>query len=296
MSSFLPASLYTEIHNITSTNILIPCYNQYMKEKILLAISDVVLMNILVEKLQQDGYKTYTAQDGKDALDKMKSLMPDLVLVDIVLSGKNGYDVLQEKSFDRFITKIPVIVISNSGVPIKMRLIPSTPMIKDYVIKTHIEPDDVLEKIAKIFSRKYTPKVVGDQTTKISNRTGKKILWVEDDKLLSNILSKKFENTGYSLTRVDDGDKAFEYLSKEIPDIIILDIILPKMNGLDVLQKIKMDERLRKIPVIMLSNMSKQGDIEKAKRLGAQKFMVKAAVSLDEIVTEVANQIENKVQ
>lgn len=267
-----------------------------MKEKILLAISDVVLTNILVERLQQDGYKTYTAQDGKDALDKMKSLMPDLALIDIVLSGKNGYDVLQEKSFDRLITKIPVIIISNSGVPIKMRLIPSTPMIKDYVIKTHIEPDEVLEKIAKIFSRTYSPRATGSQTSKISSGTGKKVLWVEDDKLLSNILSKKFEVTGYSLTRVDDGDKAFEYLSKEIPDIIILDIILPKMNGLDVLQKIKMDERLRKIPVIMLSNMSKQSDIEKAKILGAQKFMVKAAVSLDEIVVEVASQIENKPQ
>jgi DNA-binding response OmpR family regulator len=267
-----------------------------MKEKILLAISDVVLTNILVNRLQEDGYKTYTAQDGKEALDKMKSLMPDLVLVDIVLSGKNGYDVLQEKSFDRLITKIPVIIISNSGVPIKMRLIPSTPMIKDYVIKTHIEPDEVLEKIAKIFSRTYTPRVAGSQSSRINNSTGKKILWVEDDKLLSNILSKKFEATGYSLFRVVDGERAFEYLAKDTPNVIILDIILPKMNGLDVLQKIRMDEKLRKIPVIMLSNMSKQSDIEKAKILGAQKFMVKAAVSLDEIVTEVANQIENKHQ
>ncbi len=265
-----------------------------MKEKILLAISDVVLTNILVEKLRQDGYKTYTALDGKDALEKMKSLSPDLVLIDIVLSGKNGYEVLQEKSYDRMITKIPVIVVSNSGVPIKMRLIPSTPTIKDYLIQTHIEPDEVLQKVAKIFSRKYSPRQEGSKTTLVGGGTGKKVLWVEDDKLLSNILSKKFETTGFSLHRASNGDEAMEYLLREIPDIIILDIILPRINGLDVLQTIKMDERLRNVPVIMLSNMSKQSDIEKAKSLGASKFMVKAAVSLDEIITEVSNQIANK--
>ena len=256
-----------------------------MKEKILLAISDVVLTNILVEKLKLSGYKIYTAQDGAEALEKMKTLSPDLVIIDVVLSGKNGYDVLQEKSYDRIITKIPVIIVSNSGVPIKMNLIPSSPTIKDYVIKTHIEPDEVLEKVEKVFGRTYI-----DPSINAGNPiSGKKVLWVEDDKLLSTILSKKFESTGYTLIRVDDGEKAFEYLTREMPDIIVLDIVLPKMNGLDVLQKIKMDEKFRNIPVIMLSNMSRQSDIEKANLLGAKKFMVKAAVSLDEIVAEVAN-------
>ena len=70
--------------------------------------------------------------------------------------------------------------------------------------------------------------------------------------------------------------------------------MLPKMSGLDILQKIKMEEKYRKIPIVMLSNMSKQSDIEKAKLLGAKKFMVKAAVSLDEIVSTVENLTANK--
>ena len=79
----------------------------------------------------------------------------------------------------------------------------------------------------------------------------------------------------------------FALLEKDIPDIIILDILLPEMSGFDILQKIKMNENMRKIPVIMLSNMSKQSDIEKAKLLGANRFIVKAAVSLDEIIREI---------
>ena len=86
-----------------------------------------------------------------------------------------------------------------------------------------------------------------------------------------------------------NGEEAFSILDKEMPNIIILDILLPGMNGLDILQKIKTEERFRKIPVIILSNMSKQSDIDKAKLLGAQKFIVKAAVSLDEIIKEVSD-------
>ena len=71
------------------------------------------------------------------------------------------------------------------------------------------------------------------------------------------------------------------------PDIIVLDLLLPGMDGFDILQKIKMDSRLKKIPVMILSNLSKPGDLEKAKLLGATKFIVKAASSLDNIIEEV---------
>jgi len=264
-----------------------------MKEKILIAISDVVLTNILIQKLKQSKYRVYTALDGKDVLEKMKTLSPDLVLIDIVLSGKNGYDVLQEKSYDRIITKIPVIIVSNSGVPIQMRLIPSTPTIKDYIIKTHIEPNEVLEKIAKVFGDTYIP-ISDDGKSPIENTKKFSILWVEDDRLLGSILSKKFVESGYKLLKANDADEAFAFLSKETPDIIILDIFLPKANGFDILQRIRNDRKFQKVPIMMLTNMSKQSDIEKAKILGADKFLVKAAVSPDEIVAEIDSLIKRK--
>lgn len=116
---------------------------------------------------------------------------------------------------------------------------------------------------------------------------GKKVLWVEDDTLLSTILTKKFETTGFKLLKAVNGEEAFRFLSTETPNVIVLDILLPEMSGFDILQKIKMDERLKNIPVIILSNMSKQSDLDKAKVLGADKFIVKAAVSLDEIIKEI---------
>ncbi len=256
-----------------------------MKEKILIALSDTNLATTSAQSFKKAGYTFEIVQNGKDVMNKMKIFKPDILIVDTVLPGKSGYDILNEKSFDREVTKIPVIIVSNSGSPIQMRQIPSTPMIKDYIVKSHVEPDEILEKINKVFGRGPITENNSTKPTSIGN--GKKILWVEDDKLLSTILSKKFGDTGYKLLKASRGEEVFKFLETEVPDIIVLDLLLPEMSGFDILQKIKMNESLRKIPVIMLSNMSKQSDLDKAKFLGANKFIVKAAVSLDEIIREV---------
>ena len=100
-------------------------------------------------------------------------------------------------------------------------------------------------------------------------------------------MSKKIEASGFTLLKANNGEETFKFLETEVPDIIVLDILLPKMSGLDILQKIKTDDKFRNIPSIMLSNLNKQSDIDKAKVLGANKFMVKATVSLDEIISEI---------
>lgn len=119
------------------------------------------------------------------------------------------------------------------------------------------------------------------------NKSPKNIIWVEDDAFLGSILMKKFGVTGHNVSLAKSGDEAFELIKNIKPDIFVLDIFLPGMTGFDILQKIRMDQTMKNVPVIMLSNTSKQSDVDKAKLLGAQKFLVKAAVSLDEIIKEV---------
>lgn len=256
-------------------------------EKILIALSDLSLSSNISQALSKEGYKTIVAKTGQEALEEMKNSNPDLILIDLILPGKNGYDVLSEKSFDRMITKIPVIIVSNNGAPIEMRKIPSTSSVKDYIIKAHVDVKDVLEKVGKVFG--YSAEEAAPKNIKDSPSSGKKILWVEDDKFLSNILLKKFESSGYLVSKAGNGDEALQMMQNDTPDIIILDILLPGMSGFDVLQKIHMNEKNKSIPVIMLSNMSKPSDLERAKMLGAQRFLVKAAVSLDQIIKEVAS-------
>lgn len=255
-----------------------------MKEKILIALNDQKLTDTLLQRLVKDEYILDISKDGNDVIPKLKEFKPDLLLIDTVLPNKSGYDILNEKSFDKDVTKIPVIVISNSGTVFEMNRVPSTPVMKGYIINTHIDPEEVAKKIREALGTKQSN--TGSATGKEMGK-GKKILWVEDDKLLSTILSRKFEQTGYTLLKANNHDEAFKVLESAVPDIIVLDIMLPGMNGLEILQTIKMNEGYKKIPVIMLSNLNKQSDLEKARVLGANKFMVKAAVSLDEIISAV---------
>lgn len=259
-----------------------------MKDKILIALNDQNLTDILLERLVKDGYIIDIVKSGNEVINKLKIFKPDLLIVDTALPDRSGYDVLSDKSYDKDVTKIPVLIVSNSGEPVQMTKIPSTPVIKGYVIGAHVDQEEVSSKVKEIL--KKNDSVNPQSNTKPQGE--KKILWVEDDKLLSMILAKKFESTGYKLLKANMDEEAFKILETERPDIIVLDIMLPGLNGLEILQKIKMNESLRDIPVIMLSNLNKQSDLEKAKLLGANKFMVKAAVSLDEIVREVEELIK----
>jgi two-component system response regulator BaeR len=154
-----------------------------MKEKILIALSDVTLETHLADLLSNEGYRPIIVKTGPNALLSMKNDAPDLVVIDLQLPEKNGYDVLTEKTLDRFITKIPAIVVSNSGAAIEMRKIPSTPSIKDYVVRTHVEPQEIVQKISAIFNHPYDP-----QNQNLPQKKGRKILWVEDDKFLGKFL------------------------------------------------------------------------------------------------------------
>ncbi len=258
-------------------------------KKILLAISDAALSNLIQKALEKEGHAILLASDGDGALSQMRTLNPDLALIDLALPKKNGYEVLEEKSFDRMITKIPVIVVSNSGDPIEIRRIPSTSSVKDFIIKVHITAEEVLKKVDGVFKGviDQNKEVEATSTPSVAKAKGKKILWVEDDRLLSSILLKKFEGSGHTVLKADNGEQALAFMETDTPDIIVVDILLPGMDGFEVLQKIKMNEKNRNIPVIVLSNTSKPTDLEKAKMLGAQKFLLKAAVSLDQIIKEV---------
>lgn len=122
------------------------------------------------------------------------------------------------------------------------------------------------------------------------------ILLVEDDTFLIDILVQKFKSDGYTVIHAGDGETALKKVHENDPDLIFLDIILPGMNGFEVLKKLKDDDTIGDIPVAFLSNLGQKEDIEKGKRLGAVDFIVKANHSLDEIVAKAGEILESNPQ
>lgn len=113
------------------------------------------------------------------------------------------------------------------------------------------------------------------------------VLLVEDDVFLAGIYQKKFEMEGYKVTLVDNGDKVIPEVKKKTPDIILLDVLLPKRDGFSVLSLLKEDDGLKKIPVIMLTNLGQKDDVEKGLAAGAADYLIKAHFKPSEIVDKV---------
>lgn len=114
----------------------------------------------------------------------------------------------------------------------------------------------------------------------------KKILVVEDDKLLANAYRVKLA-TRYEVIIARDGDEALEILKESTPDLILLDLVLPKRDGFSVLSVIKKDERLKNIPCIVSSNLGQKEDIAKARSLGADDYIVKTDLSMRKLLMKV---------
>ena len=122
---------------------------------------------------------------------------------------------------------------------------------------------------------------------------GKRILLVEDDNFLSELLSKKLIENKANVTRAANGEDALTLVrSNPKFDLILLDLMLPKIGGFEVMEAINADEKIKDTPVIILSNLGQKNDVEKGVSLGAKKFLVKAILSLDEIVDAVSEIIK----
>ncbi len=252
--------------------------NNKKAEKILLITNKGKFADSLEDVLDESGYESIQENTGQAGLKKISDANPDLVIIDIDLSDTDGYAVLAKKVADNTISNIPTFLISTNATPINMRNVPPG-SVSEFIMSMHSEVTPVVSKINAFFGKVSQPSK--------GNKKANKILWVEDDKLIGTILSKKFISSGFDLTQAKSGDEAMNILAERSDfDAILLDLILPGASGFDVLQKIKSQDSTKNIPVMILSNLSKPSDVERAKILGATKFVVKAAASLDKIVTE----------
>jgi len=126
-------------------------------------------------------------------------------------------------------------------------------------------------------------------------RTKLVLLIVEDDEVLLRALYMLFHKSKYTIASATDGAMAVQMAQRLKPDLILLDLLLPKMDGFEVLRIIKADQALKATPVIVLSNLGDISDIEKAKTLGAEEYFIKANTDLAVLESKVNKLLESKL-
>ena len=122
----------------------------------------------------------------------------------------------------------------------------------------------------------------------------KKILIIEDDPFLSEMYAAKFIENGFEAEVSSDGKSGLVKIEDFHPDLVLLDIVLPKMDGFEVLKKIKEKEELKEIPIVLLTNLGQKNEVEKGIVLGAEEYIIKAHFTPTAVVAKV-NEILNKI-
>ncbi len=121
-----------------------------------------------------------------------------------------------------------------------------------------------------------------------------KILLIEDDKMLADMYITKFSKEGMEVIRAEDGAQGLEIAKKEKPDLILLDIIMPKLDGFAVLRELRKDSDIGKTHVLLLTNLGQSEDVEKGQELGADDYFIKANHTPAEIVEKVKYLLSKK--
>lgn len=120
------------------------------------------------------------------------------------------------------------------------------------------------------------------------------VLLIEDDSFLANIYKTKFEMEGFKVSVSEDGESGIEDAKRKHPDLVLLDVLLPKLDGFTVLKKLKEDAALKDIPVILLTNLGQKDDVDKGLELGAEDYLIKAHFKPSETVEKVKAVLKKK--
>lgn len=288
-----------------------------INQKILVVEDDNVLREVLTEKLRKTGYEAIQAEDGEEAMEIIRKDKPALILLDILMPRKGGMEVMEDLAADPDLHKIPVIVISNSGQPVEVKRARELGA-RDFLIKAVFDPNEVLDKVNKILQEESlqigggevedsksdavvdisptheeapediqeVDNLVESNGTEGNPKRGK-VLVVEDDKFLRELFVRKLFTEGFEVDSAIDAGEVFEILAEKKPEVILLDLILPGIDGFEILATIKKDQKLKNIPVMVISNLGQKEDVDRAMELGAVDFLVKANFTLDEIIARV---------
>ncbi len=261
-------------------------------KKILIIEDEKILGDIIHKKLSSEGYDVVLALDGQEGLDKTLEFLPNLILLDLMMPKMNGFEVIEALKKNDKTKNIPIIVISNSGQQTEIERVVDIG-VKDYIIKAQFSPDEVIEKVRKYLNEEYNENKDSNKTI-LQDHQNVKILLVEDDQFLASLVAQRLSKAGYKIISATDGVQVLKIFEENTPDLVLMDIIMPEMNGMEVLKNIKSQEKYKDTSIIIFSNLGQDHEIEEAMKAGADDFLVKVNFTLKEVVEKIELHLKKK--
>ena len=209
-----------------------------MKKKILVIDDEPPIVKALRYRLESYGYEVYAAHDGEEGLRYVESADPQLIILDIRMPRMDGYEFINRLRANAEKKFIPVIALTANP---RMKELFKIEGVTDYLAKPFKERE-LLDAITKHIG-----------SGEVDEGEVKKVLIVDDDPQIAKVLSLRFESKGYAVVTAENGAVGLQKVKQIKPDVIILDVMMPVMDGFEFLKVIKKDPAQAKIPIIVLT-------------------------------------------
>jgi PAS domain S-box-containing protein len=224
-------------------------------DKTILVVDDEAnIRRFLSHELKKRGYAVLQAAGGSEAIELARKHHPDLITLDVLMSGMSGFDATAVLKSDPYTKDIPILIVS---------------VIEDKKRAYQMGVNEYLTKPFKI-------EELVEKVNRLLRDAQKKILVVDDDKNLVKSLKYQLGKRGYSTDAAYDGKRALDKVASQPPDLILLDIKMPQMDGYEVMKSLKLKTETAQIPVLVMTGVEIDGSRVKALSVGATDYFTKS--------------------
>jgi hypothetical protein len=254
----------------------LPKREQVQKEgkKRILVVDDEEDVALLVKShLEQEGYQVFCCHSGTEVVQMAKGILPHIIILDILMPDVDGFKIIEKIRSEPTLSPIPIIVLSI----------------------VHMEDEGFIFRlgIAEYLTKPLEPKVLLDSIKRVERvllRKKKRILVVEDEEEQRQLIKKMIEGEGYTVLEAKDGEEALRIAQRMHPDLLVLDIMLPGMDGYAVIKRMKQHKKTSSVPIIVLTAMNMEQEKVKALSVGASRY-IRKPFSKDVLIEGIKNLI-----
>jgi len=260
--------------------------------KIMLVEDDPMIAEIYQKKFESAGFEVVNAVTGKEVLKYALEDKFDLILLDMVLPEMSGMDVLKElRKNPDYSRDLKIIVLSNLNKTENEKEARENGA-NDYIGKTQYSPSELVAEIQRLLNqyaeqKKNGERLGGDNKADVTC-SGKKILFIEDEEIFLEMFGKKLESEGYCLEYAKNGVWGSKLATEKEYDLIITDMIMPAMGGEEIIKRLKLDDKTKNVPIIVLSASLIEEDIQPVREMGVSDFYEKTRLVPSDLARRVS--------
>lgn len=261
-----------------------------------------MLVEIYEKKLLDAGFEVKAVTNGESVKDEAVAWQPELILLDAVLPDLDGFEVLDALKKEESVKNIPVYMFSNLSAKEDMDRATGLGA-AGFLTKSNFTPSQLAEEIKKLVGNQSAPdpKTVQNAAPEVSEveniiekkePNGNKVLIIEDEDVFIEIFGDKLRQEGFDVVAAKNGAWGVKEALKGEFACILLDMMMPAMNGHEVIKELRADEKTKNTPVIILSNSALDSEVKQAIELGANEYYIKTQVTPGEVTEKVKELIK----